>query len=153
MNLSYGIRNEGTLSLTQPLDLAASCVFKNKGGKFMTKDGSGNYAISVATDTQIAGWAMYSGDFTSSSTATADKVVICDDLDAIFEMPTDAAFTAAELKALIGKTCDLVVNSSVQQADIGASSTDVVKIVGGDVTAQTVFVKLNPAKLYTAGVA
>jgi dihydroxyacetone kinase DhaKLM complex PTS-EIIA-like component DhaM len=75
------------------------------------------------------------------------------DLNAIFEIPVDETITATSLKALIGKTCDLVVNSGIQQADIGASATDVIKIVGGDVDEQTVYVMINPTKFYTEGVA
>ena len=131
--------------------LAASVAFKNLGGKFMTKDGSGNYALSVATDSQIAGWADV-GEFTSSASAAAQTAPLIVDLGAIFEIPVDAAITDASLIALIGLTCDLVVNAGIQQAAIGTSTYDVVKIVGGSVANQTVYVQINPAKFYTAGV-
>jgi len=131
--------------------LAASVAFKNLGGKFMTKDGSGNFALSVATDGQIAGWADV-GEFTSSSTAAAQTVPLIVDLQEMFELPVDATFTEAEGKALFQKTCDLVVNGGIQQADIGSSTYDVVKIVGHNTAAQTVTVMINPAKFYTEGV-
>lgn len=157
MKSNYGVINGKTPNATsQDMPLAASVAFKALGGKFVTKDGNGNYALSVATDSQIAGWACVSGDYTSSSTAAADSRPIIDDLDAIFELPVDSgdtAITATTLKALIGKTCDLIVTDGIQGADINASTYDVVKIVGGDVDKNTVYVKLNPAKLYTAGVA
>jgi hypothetical protein len=151
--VKYGIINPTYPIVTlDAMPIAASQAFKAKSGRFVTKDASGNYAISVAADTQIAGY-VDCGDFTSSSTAAADKLPVIVDLNAIFEIPVDETITATSLKALIGKTCDLVVNSGIQQADIGASATDVIKIVGGDVDEQTVYVMINPTKFYTEGVA
>ena len=135
------------------IPMAASAAFKALGGKFVTWDGTSTATISVAGDTQIFGWAAVNGDLTTSATAGADKVAVITDLNCVFELPSDAVFTAAQGLALIQKTCDLVVNSTIQQADIGASSTDVLKIVGFNVTDQTVYVTINPAKYYTAGVA
>ncbi len=138
--------------LIRGVPLAASVVITNKSGKYLTKDGSGNYAISVAGDTQIAG-ATDAGAGTYSATAAQDRVPLVDSLDAISELPVDAAFTEAEGKELVGKTCDLVVASgNIQQADIGSSTTDVVKIIDYDTDEQTVFTKINPTKFYTAGV-
>lgn len=153
MKTKYGIINPtNPLVTTPPMPLAASVAFKDKGGKFVTKDESGNYALSVAADTQIAGWAMV-GEFTSSSTAAVDKVPLVVDLGAIFELPAYSTITEASLKTLIGKTCDLIVDSGIQKADNTASATDVIKIVGGDVAEQTLYVMINPGKFYTEGVA
>lgn len=149
----YGIifmPNPGSVKQDQPC--AASVAFKNLSGKFMVKDGSSNYAIADSGDTELAGWAM-AGEFTASSTAAKTTVPIVDDFSAIFEIPSDATFTAAELKALVGKTCDLIVASNIQQADIGESTEDVIIIVGGDVDRQTLFVRLNPNKFGQTGVA
>lgn len=155
--MNYGIIHVPAVCAKMPdAPLAASVIFKNLGGKFVTKDGSGNYAISAASDTQIDGWADIAGDFTSSSTAATDKAQVVIDLGAIFEIPVspaDTALTDAGLKTLMRKTCDLVVASNVQYADTDASSTDVIKIVGGNVARNTVYVQINPTKFYTEGVA
>ena len=142
---------------TQPQPLAASVVIKALSGKFVTKDGSGNLALSAAADTQIHGWADVGtgdGTFTASATAGDTKVPIVRDLQVVFEIPnkTGQTLTEATLKTLMFKTCDLYVDSGIQQADTTASTTDVLVIVGGDVAKNWLYVMINPAKFYTAGV-
>ncbi|MBU2346677.1 MAG: hypothetical protein KJ888_21000 [Gammaproteobacteria bacterium] len=135
--------------------LYASVAFKALGGKFVTRDSStNNFKLSVATDTQIWGWAEVDGDMTGYATAAYDFINIIDDLNAIFEMPNDAgntALTAAILKTLIGETCDIKVTNGIQGCDYDASSYDVVKIVGGSVDRNSLYVKINPIKFYTLG--
>ena len=72
-----------------------------------------------------------------------------------FELPVAAActaLTATTLLSLIGDTCDLVIESDAQMANIAAHLTDVVKIVDGDVDRNVVIVKINPAKFYTRNI-
>lgn len=148
----YGVIGAPPETLPNPVPLAASVVITNKSGRFVTKDGSGNYAISVAGDTQIDGY-IEEGAGTYSSTAAQDKVAMIDSLEAIFELPVDATFTEAQGKALVGKCCDLVVaTGNIQQADIGETAIDIIKIVGYDTAEQTVYVKINATKHYTATV-
>lgn len=128
--------------------LAASVAFKYLGGKWLSKDGSGNYDLCAATEDPI-GWASV-GEFTSNSTAAQDKVPLNVSKDAVFEMPSDATFTEAEGKALMFKVCDIVVNGGIQQADIGSSTYDVLQIVGYNVDAQTVYVRKATALGITA---
>lgn len=128
--------------------LAASVAFKYLGGKWLSKDGSGNYKLCVATEDPI-GWASV-GEFTSNSTAGMDKVPINISKDAMFEMPVDAAFSEAAGKALMFKVCDIVVNGGIQQADIGTSLYDTLQIVGYNVDAQTVYVRKATALGITA---
>lgn len=149
-DMSYGKKWGSDLAVEVPL--AASQVFKYKSGKFLVKNGDGNYEIADSGDTEIAGWAMINGEFTSNSTAATDKVAMNISLDAVFEIPADATFTAAELKAMRMKTCDLIVASNIQKADIGESNEDVIQIIDGDVDSQTLFVRINPNKLGTTGV-
>ena len=150
------IKKPNPCNITDGMPLAASVAFKALGGKFVTKDGSGNFALSVAGDTQIDGWMDVGGDFTSNAIAAVDKLPIVIDNEAVCEIPVDSgstALTAAGLKILMFKTCDLVVTAGIQGANTGASSTDVVKIVGGNVAANTVYVTLNATKMFTRGVA
>ena len=122
------------------VELASSVAFKYLSGKFMTKDGSNQYKLT--DDGEIPeGWADV-GEFTSNSTAGRNTVPLNISHECVFEMPVDETFTLAEAIIFMFKTCDIVVNSGIQQADIGASSDDVLLIVGYDVDAQTVFVKL-----------
>ncbi|MBU2346678.1 MAG: hypothetical protein KJ888_21005 [Gammaproteobacteria bacterium] len=154
--------NYGPIHLPNPYSkfpqeqpLAASVVFKLLSGKFVTRDSSGNYAISISSDTQIWGWAEVDADWTTSATEAIDKIVIIDDLEAVFEMPNDSgntALTEAIIKTLIGETCDIAESTTnIQAADYNASSTDVIKIVGGSVARNSLYVKINPIKFYTLG--
>ena len=125
--------------MSQPVPLAASVAFKYLGGKWMTKNGDGNYALTNNGEIPD-GWANV-GEFTSNATAAIDFVPLNISHDAVYEMPVDEAITATTAKALMFKTCDIVVNNGIQQADIGASADDVIQIVGFDVDAQTVYVR------------
>jgi hypothetical protein len=132
--------------------LTASQAFLNTSGKFMTKvTGTDNFTLTVAADTIIEGWADV-GQFTSSATAAADKITLIADTNAVFEMPPDVAFTAAQLKTVIGETCDIYVTGGIQYCDWSLSSTDVLYIVGGDVEEQRLYVRINPAKMFATGV-
>ena len=133
------------------MGLTASQVFKRRSGHFV-KIASNRATIAGSGDTQIWGWALVGKDWTSSNVAGQDKVTIDTHPMHVWEIPSDASFTASGLLALIGDTCDLVVNSNIQQADIGESNEDVIVIVGGDVDEQTLYVHMNPNKMYTVGV-
>lgn len=135
------------------MGLTASQAFKRRSGHFVKL--AANYAtIAVAGDTEIWGWALVGKDWTSSDQAGQDKVTVDTHPLHVWEIPADAAFTAAELLALIGKTCDLVVTGGgIQQADWGETEKDVIVIIGGDVDEQTLYVHMNPNKLYQSGVA
>lgn len=141
--------------LAQPLlkevGLTASQVFKRRSGHFVKL--VSNYAtIAGSGDVEIKGWALVGKDWTSSATAGQDKITIDADPGHVWEIPADATFTESSLLALIGDTCDLIVNSNIQQADIGESFEDVIVIMGGDVDEQTLYVHMNPNKCYQTGV-
>lgn len=139
MDLNYG-KKWGPDVFCPAVPLAAAIDFKYKGGKFMTKDGSNNYDLTDDGEIPV-GWADV-GEFTSNATEAIDSVAMNISREAVYEMPVDEAITAASAKILMFKTCDIVVNGGIQQADIGASSDDVIQIVGFDVAAQTVYVRL-----------
>ncbi len=137
------------------LPIKASVAFKARGGKFVSKDGTDDFKLAVAADTEIAAWCDVQGDHTTPAVIT--EYACLSDMDQVYELPAGAAFTAADLVSLLFKTCDLkdtnAAGDAVQSVNQAASDTDVVVIVGGDVEAQTFYVKLNPAKRYVTGVA
>lgn len=151
---NYGQDNDVRATIEIPCQ--ASVAFKYNGGKFVTQDSNQRIGLSIAGDTKIIGWAEV-GEFTTSSTAGQDKVSVNVAKDAVYEMPIDAAQTEAQLKALIGKTCDIIVTNGVQYADYDASSDDVLQIVGyhyygSDSGEQTLLVRLYQPNLTVSGV-
>lgn len=126
--------------------IAASQNFENDSGKYVILDASDNVEIADSGDTQIEGWAEL-GDFTSSATAGVDLCSVDVSCLAVFGMPADA--DPANTR---GETCDLIVNSGNQQADVGESTEDVIKIFDFDTTNDLVAVSVNPTKAYAAGV-
>jgi hypothetical protein len=116
--------------------ITASDAYDLKGGAFVKLDNSTGYVtLCLAADTEIYGWAKppfgrndrVSGTtYTASSTAGLDKAqVYLAHGGAIFRMPADAA----PAKTDIGRACDIVMSGNIQQADIGTSTTDVLRIV------------------------
>ena len=111
------------------LPLQASVAFKYLGGKFVTIDGDEQVGLTADSEAYIVGWAMV-GEFTGNSTAGRDKVAVNMARGAVYEMPIDTTLTETELKALLGKTCDIVVTSGIQYADHDAGDDNVIQIVG-----------------------
>lgn len=156
--ISYGpiFRPEGLARVELPIK--ASVAFKALGGKFVSKDGTDDFKLAIASDggtgVEVVGWCETSGTVTSPAAITKFPVII--DTSAVYEMPADAAFTEAQAIAFLFKTMDIAdtnaAGTSVQSADIGTSTTDVLICVGYDVAAQTVYVKLNPAQHVVTGV-
>lgn len=123
---------------------ASTLAFKNKGGKFVTINTSGVIALAVATAKAIIGWAEV-GEFTC---VAGDLITVNTARDAIYEMPIDAAKTEAELIALMGQCCDIVVTGGIQYADLDASTDDTLQLVGyhyfgSALGEQTVLVRIN----------
>lgn len=110
--------------------VAASEVFKKQGGNFVTIDTNGRAAIATAAATNISGHALISENFTASSTAGGTIVPVDFSLDSIYEIPISGNWA----DAMVGKTCDLIITSSIQYANVAASSTDVIEILGKGTT-------------------
>ena len=108
--------------------IAASINFEPLSGKFVVIDSNNRVALATATSTNIIGWAL-AGDWTSNATAGTDTVVVNLAKDAVYELPLDAARTEAQLKALVGETCDIIVTSDIMYADYDASAIDVLEIM------------------------
>lgn len=125
--------------------ITAAQNFEQRSGHFV-KLASGLLTIAGSGDTELIGWALI-GDVTASSTAGQDKCPVDMSLESVWEIPTDAVFTAAEALAFIGDTCDLITTSNIQMADIGEATEEVIQIIGYNVDRQTVYVRLNPNKI------
>ncbi len=139
--------------VNQEFPLAASQIFKHRGGAIMQLNSSGHVLIAPAGVTDLIGCAV-TGEWTSSAVAGEDKIVVNMSLDAVFEMPIDTARTAAELIALVGKFCDIIVTSDIQYADYDAQSDNIIQIVGynyygAGLGQQSVLVKLVSQNLTT----
>ena len=135
------------------LPIKAAVAFKAAGGKLVSKDGTDDFKLAVAADTEISGWAEITGSLTIGAAIT--PITVCDDLEQDFELPAGAAFTVAEAIALLNKSCDLkdtnTAGTTVQSCNQAASATDVLVIKGYDFAKQTFICRLNPAKMFATG--
>jgi hypothetical protein len=153
--LSYGVLNDGgNLARLPNALMKAAEVIKAQSGKFVKADGTDDFVIAGSGDTQLIGYAVIQGvtsagvtGYTVPTGGTLCELIV--DANARFLLPADAAVT----DALKGLTCDLIVASNVQQADIGESNEDVIVIYDTCAALQLVEVGLNPAKMWAAGVA
>jgi len=141
-----------SIGVVENVPVASSQAFKLGSGKYVKLDGSQRADIADSGDTELFGWALVGGDTTSSATAGATKISVDTSPLSVNELPIDETQTEAQLAALLGKTCDLIVASDIQQADIGESNEDVIQIVGYDVDRQTVYTRMNPNKMAATGV-
>ena len=131
--------------------VAASQAFYQRSGHFVYLS-SNNVTIADSGTTQLFGAAQIGSDWTSSSTAGADTVTVCTDPMAVYEVPARDTFTASNLAAYVGDTCDLEISSGIQYIDNGESNEDTIVIVGGDVDEQTLYVHMNPNTCYQTGI-
>lgn len=154
--MNYGLTNPGDFAPAVYPDmlLKPAEVFKAQSGKFVKMDGTDDVAVAGSGDTQLVGWASVEGvtgsvdGYTVPASTKPRRVDVITDINARFVMPADAAVTEA-IKTL---TCDLIVASNIQYADVGESNEDVIVIYDINVALQLVEVGLNPIKLFTAGV-
>lgn len=125
--------------------LKASTVFKNKSGKFIINS-SGDADIAVAGSTELQGYAItYDHTVSASVTEYAD---IIHGFGTHFVLPASGTYA----DTMRGLTCDLLVSSNIQKANVAASTTDVIVIYDGNATLGLVEVGLNPLKMYVTGV-
>ncbi|SRR3990167_2184162 len=146
--LKYGHIRGGREGFMVPI--GASEVFGNQSGKFVKPDASNRAEVAVDGSTILLGFLDPCEAFTASATEGADKRWCINDVTGVFRIPVNSGTYAETMK---GKTCDLSVSSSVQGAQLDASSEDTIVIVGGDlVNNNFVEVMLNPNKLHATGV-
>ena len=138
---NYGQLNDNRTPIS--VLTGAAIAFKANGGKLVTGYG-GSLALAVAANLAILGWA----DVAEFTTATTDKITVNTNFEAVYEMPIDAVRTVAQLDALVGKTCDVVVGTGIQYADFDAATDNTLQIMGysyyGSAAGmQTLHVRLN----------
>jgi len=137
----------GPRVLVGPCAIGASEVFLDTGGKFVKFDNDRQIEVALAADTALFGWAEC-GKFTASSTEGKDKVMVDISCESVYYIPADEAVTIA----LRGRTCDLIVDTNRQRADVGEGTEDVILIVDVDVANQALYVRMNYATQYQAGI-
>lgn len=131
-DLKYGWIRGGKTSI--PVPIGSGEVISAKSGRFMKNDGSGRAEVMSADATPwgfLESEAIAAADNDSEGKYTRNLIV---DLTAVFRIPLrfeSATYTTNYSAALLGKSFDLVVISTIQYADLRASGDDPVMIVGG----------------------
>jgi hypothetical protein len=148
------------------LPFAASQYFHERGGALLFSD-TGNLKLALTATAHVFAWGMFgfspdapgvtgtAGSRYFLSSATAGTKYLAKPLTGseIFVMPGDDSFVSATHRGL---DCDLVsVNDGTQQvADIGTTSTNILRIIGGGNDdgglATDILVMINPIKLQLA---
>ena len=151
--LQMGKRSGGRADLTYSFPVGASEVFKKKGGGFVIEDASGRVEIATAAATNIIGAALLFEDLTASATEGGTTVQVDLDLSGIYELPVSGTYLAT----MRGKTCDIIITSNVQYANVAATAIDILEIVDAGFTnaagtITTVLVKLFQKNLTRTGV-
>lgn len=150
--IKYG-HIRGPRVITDEWPIAASVVFDNRGFKFVLRDANNRIDVVAAGTTAIIGHVLIGAQlggtiFTSSSTAGQDRAEVDISTLSIYRGPTDA--DPANIR---GETCDIVLSGNIQQADIGASATDILMVIAADTADDTVDVHLWYPNLTRTGVA
>lgn len=163
MGLKYGPQDMELGPRPRKMPFAASQKFHELGGAFVHA-ASGNMTLTLTATAYVFGWAMLgfgpdvegitgsagSRYWTSSATAGTKYSVKPLSGAEVLVMPGDDSFVSATHR---GNACDLIgVNDgTVQQADIGTSTTDILRILGAGSddggSATEIVVMVNPAKL------
>lgn len=109
-----------------PIPIGNAEVISARSGRFMKSDGSGRAEVAGAGSTVLIGFleseAIAAADNTAEGKYTRN--LICD-LTAVFRIPLrfeTVTYTTNYSAALLNKSCDLVVISGVQYANLVAST-------------------------------
>lgn len=146
--LKYG-PTSGLHQCVVPVKMAASTIFQNNSGKFVTMDASGYAALTTVGAASIFGWVMGEAQ-TTSATAGGTTLPCMVARDAVYRIPVNNAYTAGGTailwRAIIGKKLDLQVTNSIQglNADSATAGGHVV------VVAQDPWVSAPSASGYAA---
>jgi hypothetical protein len=134
-DLKYG-RIDGGEGISVPVVMAAAQVLGNKSGHFVYM-AAGAATLCVNAVAYIFGWVEG-----HAHTPTVGDILNCDiSLDAIYRIPINSG---TYVVGMVGDLCDLSVSTSVQGAQLDASTENLLIIVGGSGTTY-VDVKINPA--------
>jgi len=125
--LQYGRINERSAGANiVPVPMAASQVIAAASGRFVYMN-AGAATLCISTTQTIFGFLQ-----THAHTPATSAKVACEvDLKAIYRVPV---VSGTFVNGMIGDVCDLVVTSGVQGVALGASTHNIVTIVGGDTT-------------------
>lgn len=117
---------------------AASQVVKNKGGKFVyMNDGAATLCLDAVA--YIFGWA----NERERTPTVGDLCSVNVGLDVIYRIPVNSGTFVV---GMIGDLCDLSISSSIQGAQLDASTENLLIVCGGDTVGNKyVDVKINPA--------
>lgn len=152
MDLKYGIVKNEQIAPVLSAPMGASEVIP-AGGAFVKNDASGRMEIAGDGSTLLAGYVLPtvldSGKKYQTCSSTEGGTVvpfipIGAMLGVVVKLPVTGG-TYAE--TMLGKTADLEVVSNAQGVQLDASAEDTVLIVGGDVTANEVYVTPYIAKI------
>ncbi len=167
MGLKYGPEDLMAGVRPRKLPFAASQKFHELGGALLFSD-AGDLKLSLTATAHVFGWAVLgfganvdgistdaagSRYWTSSSTASTKYMAKPLTPSECIWMPGDASFVSGTHRGL---DCDLIgVNDGTkQQADIGTSSTNILRIIGAGSddggSATDILVMINPIKLQLA---
>ena len=95
--------------------IAASEVFKKKGGAFLAIDANGRGTIAVAASTNVMGHALFNEDFTASATAGATVMPVDYSYDSVYELPIN---TGTWNDNMVGTRHGITVAASIQGVDL-----------------------------------
>jgi len=153
--LKYGWIRGGKLTI--PVPIGNGEVINARSGRFCKNDGSGRAEIAGDTHTVLWGFLesepIAAADNTAEGKYTRNLII---DLTAVFRIPIryeSATYTVNYSAAVLGKSCDLVVVSGIQYANLTDGDESTIVIVGGQAASAAgandgwVDVMLNPAKL------
>ena len=144
-DLKYGCINPIGKAVTI-VPMAATQALSNNSGKFVYMD-DGAATLSADGIGTIFGFLQAH----AHTPSTGDYLPCIIDTNAIFKIPVN---TGTYVVGMIGESCDISISSGVQGAQLDASAEDTLIIVGGDLDNNDfVYVRLNPAKIISAGVA
>lgn len=125
------------------IELADSQEIRAKSGRFITIAG-GIASIAVAASVRLEGF-LEDGDRSTGTGQNLRVTRILPNLADKFQIPVEGGTFD---RSMIGKSCDLIVASDIQGANLAASVTDVLLIVDGDIDDNDwVIVQYNPEKL------
>ena len=131
-----------------PAAIGASEVFKNLSGRWMGSDAAGYLDVADTDAAELQGWGEY-GELTAPATDGLLEIVVDISPNSVYRMPADDTPALTDM----WETCDIVVASNIQQADVGQSNQDVLIICGFNATDLTVDARMNPSKMGSVGVA
>ena len=161
--LKFGpIYNESSM-VNLPRSMGASEVIKSRSGRFVIEDGSGYLDIADDNDSELAGWVEV-GEQTANSTDGVTKCSLTPaaNCPTVFRVPLaydGSTYTVNYGITLLGKTCDLIVVSTIQKINLTTADDDCLIVVGGLAATSTtaddgyVDVMFNPNEVGATGVA